>query len=260
MKAFNFREHEFLGRYLELNPLGTEKICNFDCAYCNLGPSTIKLSDLKKYGGFPEQTELVAEFGRILGSSMREPGNEFETLAISGNGEPTLFPDFSALVSALLQKRNELMASQLRIVCFTNGEGLSDNATVSALNKLDQTYLKLDYGGERAFKQFNRPRTRTSLEKIIHGAKSLKNLSIQTTVLSGDASLEPPARLDEWLEVIAMLKPNEVVLTLGQAPFRDPSQPVSGLEAATEEDLHRLSHWLDRRLKIKARVGSLDVA
>lgn len=255
MKAFLIREHEFFGRYLELNPLGAEKICSFDCAYCNLGASNTKLSDLKKFEGFPSLHELMAEFRKILGGSMSQTGRELKTLVLSGNGEPTMYPDFPGLVSELAKTRQELMANDLQVVCFTNGDTLSDNAIVGALNSLDQTYLKIDYGSERAFKKFNRPRTRATLEKIIQGAKSLKNLSVQTTVLGGDASLDSPARLDEWLEVIAMLSPNEVVLTLGQPPFRELEQAASGLTAATEDDLHRLSHWLDRRLKIKARVG-----
>jgi wyosine [tRNA(Phe)-imidazoG37] synthetase (radical SAM superfamily) len=260
VKNFEYREHAFFGKYLELNPLGPEKVCSFDCGYCNLGPSKTKLSDLKKYDGFPPTTDLVTEFGKILGGSIANSSTSFKTLVISGNGEPTLFPDFSELVLGLTKTRQELMANDLRIVCLTNGDSLSENGTVNALNKLDQTFLKLDFGGERSFKQFNRPRTRTTLEKIIHGAKSLQNLSVQTTVLGGEASLESTARLDEWLEVIAMLKPNEVVLTLGTPPFRDPSQPVSGISGADEEALNRLSHWLDRRLKIKARVGCVNAA
>jgi wyosine [tRNA(Phe)-imidazoG37] synthetase (radical SAM superfamily) len=264
LKEFTFRQHDFFGRYLELNPLGEEKICGFDCVYCSLGPSSMKISERKKTNKLPEVEQLASVFGKHLGASLREPDQSFKNLIISGNGEPTLFPEFPALVSALLQKRKELMgnlSSSLPIVCLTNGETLFANSTVAALNKLDQTYLKLDFGSETAFKQFNRPKTRTTLEKILHGAKGVNNLSIQTTVLSGVASiLQPPSRLDEWLEVVAMLKPQNLVLILGQTPFRGTVQPVAGLEAATEEDLHRLSHWLERRLKIRARVDSSSAA
>lgn len=224
----------------------------------------MKFSDLKKSNKLPKIAQLSGEFGQHLADSLSQSEQAFKSLILSGNGEPTLFPEFPALVSALLEKRNELMGNRsnsLPIVCLTNGETLSDNSIVAALNKLDQTYLKLDFGSEVAFKQFNRPKTRTTVEKILHGAKGLNNLSIQTTVLSGVASLlQTPNRLDEWLEVVAMLKPQNLVLTLGQAPFRGAAQPVPGLEAATEDDLHRLSHWLDRKLKIKARVDSSSAA
>ncbi len=263
MKAFVLRNHSYYGHFLELNPLGPQKACGLNCAYCNLGPSTMKLGNIRNSLDLPAWTSLVSEFGQFISRSIQAADRKIERLVISGNGEPTLFPEFPILVSSLIEKRRELIGEKngaLPIVCFTNGEMLHDNATVAALNLLDQTYLKLDFGSELDFKNFNRPKSRTTLEKILHGAKSLRNLSIQTTVLAGKASLENPGRMDEWLEIVAMLKPNNVVLSLGQLPFIEGLEIELGIKPATEDDLFRLSHWLDRRLKIKARVDFSNAA
>lgn len=269
MSMITFRKHSYFGKYLELNPLGETKICGFDCLYCNLGPSVVKIGDLKKiYGGdsslIPTPEALAQEFRIALnGYKVNTGDTDPSVLIISGNGEPTLHPHFEELIKELLNARNEMLAQDFKIFCFTNGENLGDRKVISALSLLDQVYLKLDCGTEADFKSLNRPRTRTTLEKILFEARGLSNLSIQTTVLGGPYALTPGHHLEEWLELVALLKPKEVVLTLAKpfkAKARPGQTPLDTSIFAAEEDLYRLHHWLDRRLGIKAQVDFEDAS
>jgi wyosine [tRNA(Phe)-imidazoG37] synthetase (radical SAM superfamily) len=239
---------------MELNILGDQKVCNFDCTYCSLGPSLIRISRLKQDAGFSAVDDIVTEVGRALGEAVKN-GSAIDTILISGNGEPTLHPMFLPLVKALIAKRIEMTSStnslgrSTKLVALTNGDRLDDRDVVDALNLLDECIVKLDVGTEKAFKKINRPLSRSSLEKIILGARSLTNLSTQTMITGGDFSLTHSTQLDEWLEVLAMLNPKKVYLQHAQAPCADAT-----VKFATEDDVNRISHWLERRLKIKAQV------
>lgn len=246
------------GRTLEVNILGEQKVCNFDCIYCSLGASQIRISRLKQDAVFTPLDEIITAVGRALGEAAQS-GDSIETILVAGNGEPTLHPMFFQFAKALVARRAELASStnrfnadglgKTRIVCLTNGDRLDDRDIVDALGLFDECIVRLDGGTEKAFKKINRPLSRSSLEKIILGTRALKNLSVQTTVVGGDFSLVNAPQLEEWIEVLAMLNPKKVYLNRAQAPCADPM-----VEFVTDDEMHRISHWLERRLKIKAQV------
>lgn len=248
------------GRTIEVNVLGAQKVCNFDCVYCSLGPSELRISRLKHEAVFSPLEEILTGVGRAL-SDGAQSGLAIDSILISGNGEPTLYPNFLQLTTGLLQRRAELASTTneagrtTKLVGLTNGDKLDSRDIIDALNLFDETILKVDVGTEKSFKKINKPLSRSSLEKIILGARSLKNLSIQTTLMAGDFSLNHSTQLDEWIEVIAMLDPKKVYLQLAKRPTADPL-----MKLATEDDLNVLSHWLERKLKIRAQVATDSAA
>ncbi len=248
--------HATFGRTIEVNILGAQKVCNFDCVYCSLGPSQFRLSRLKQDVVFPTLEEISAAVGPALSLAARED-LPIDTILVSGNGEPTLHPLFLQVAKMLVERRTELSIGTApgrtgtRIVVLTNGDRLDDRDIVDALNLLDETIVKVDAGTEKVFKKINRPISRSTLEKALQASRTLRHMSVQTTITGGDVSLLQTSHLEEWMEVIAMLTPKHVYLKLAQAPCADPN-----LKLATEDDLHRISHWLERKLKIKAQVES----
>lgn len=246
--------HATFGRTIEVNILGEQKVCNFDCVYCSLGPSQFRLSRLKQDVVFPTLEEISAAIGPVLSLASQED-LPIETILVSGNGEPTLHPLFPQIMKMLTERRAELSAGTApgrtgtRIVVLTNGDRLDDRDVVEALNLIDETIVKVDAGTEKVFKKINRPISRSTLEKALQASRSIHYLSVQTTITGGDVSLLQTTHLEEWMEVIAMLTPKHVYLQLAQTPCADPK-----LKLATEDDLHRISHWLERKLKIKAQV------
>ena len=247
-------QHPTFGLTIELNILGEKKICGFDCTYCSRGPSLMRISRLKQDAEFTALEDVVGEVGRALGQGA-QAGKAIDTVLISGNGEPTLHPLFPQIARALIAKRLEMASTTnglgrtTKFVVLTNGDQLDDRDVVDALNLFDETIVKVDAGTEKAFKKINRPLSRSSLEKIILGARSLKHFAVQSIVTGGDFSLIHASQLEEWIEVVAMLNPKKVYLQLAQAPCADPA-----MKFATEDDVNRISHWLERRLKIKAQV------
>lgn len=247
--------HATFGRTIEVNILGDQKVCNFDCVYCSLGPSQFRLSRLKQDVVFPSLEEISMAIGSVFSLAAQED-TTIDTILVSGNGEPTLHPFFPQIAKLLVERRAELLSlgtapggTRTRIVVLTNGDRLDDRDVVDALNLLDETVVKVDAGTEKAFKKINRPISRSTLEKVLQGSRALEHLSVQTIITGGDVSLLQTTHLEEWMEVIAMLTPKRVYLQLAESPCADPK-----LQLATEDDLHRISHWLERKLKIKALI------
>ena len=247
-------QHPAFGLTIELNILGETKLCGFDCTYCSRGPSVVRISRLKQDAEFTPLERIITEVGRALGKGA-QAGQAIDTVLISGNGEPTLHPLFPQIARDLVAKRSEMASTTndlgrtTKFIVLTNGDQLDDRDVVDALNLFDECIVKVDAGTEKAFKKINRPLSRSSLEKIILSARALKHFALQTVIAGGDFSLTHATQLEEWLEVVAMLNPKKVYLQLAQPPCADPA-----MKFATEDDVNRISHWLERRLKIKAQV------
>jgi len=241
-------ESRRLGRSLGINLLGdAEKICSFDCRYCDLGATRIKLNKLKRDASFPTLEEISAattEAFRLI----HEKGPHIDTICLSGNGEPTLHPDFPEAVKEILSARNQWLPGK-PVKILTSGAMLDTRKIAEAVNRLDERIVKIDAGNEKMFKAMNAPLSRTTLAKVIAGARSLRDLAIQSLFVQGTVNNTTPPDVDDWIEVIALLKPKAVQI---HGLSRPPS--LSGLIRCDEDTLYTIASRLERRTQIKALV------
>ena len=236
-----------LGLSLGVNPLGRVKACSFDCGYCDLGPSQLTMNQIKRDVNFPPPEEIVEEVRQRL-RNLRENEQNVETLTLSGNGEPTLYPHLDKLVSELICARDEL-APNSRLVILSNGAHLGSQKLIKALNKLDERMIKLDAGSEKIFKKINSPIVRAHLSRIITGTRQLQDCIIQSIFVRGIVDNTTNEHLEEWFEAIGMIQPKQVHLyTLERVPH------ISGLERVDEDFLDALAVRLRKKKHIHAKV------
>lgn len=130
-----------LGRSLGIDLLcGEEKICSFNCIYCQLGEGGIKTRERARY----------IEIGR-LESELKEIQIEADVITFSGMGEPTLASNLEEAIKAV--KRH----SNLPVAILTNSSLLSEREVQRALMQLDIVVAKLDAPNEELFQEINRP-------------------------------------------------------------------------------------------------------
>ncbi|MDE5704068.1 MAG: radical SAM protein, partial [Bacteroidales bacterium] len=92
-----------LGTSLGVNLLPcTHKICNYNCVYCECGwnqPDTENIRHLPS-------TEQIAEAleSRLL--TLSAEGQPLHSITFSGNGEPTLHPQFEAIMEIVCRLRD----------------------------------------------------------------------------------------------------------------------------------------------------------
>lgn len=236
------------GRTIEIDLFGAKaKICSFDCPYCDLGATEVRLNKLKETGFIPAVAEIL-ESAQKRFREIHEKGPGVDSIVISGNGEPTVHPEFPEVIAGLIALR-DLWLPKTPIVLFTNGCNLDLRRVNDAVNRVDQRIVKVDVGNERMFKALNAPLSRVTLQKVIGGIRLLKDVTIQAMFVQGTVDNTQASDLEDWIEVIALLKPKAVHIT----SISRPAQAV-GLKRCDEDTLHTIASKLERRTGIKARV------
>lgn len=150
---------------INLNP---DKYCDFDCVYCEVNrQQTSRESELD-----PDvmAVELEHTLQLVASGELRNRPTyrslpvellKLRQVTLSGDGEPTLSPQFSAAVREAVHVRALGRFPFFKLVLLTNGSGL-DRAEVQEglklLTKQDEIWIKLDGGTQAYLDRINRPK------------------------------------------------------------------------------------------------------
>ena len=156
---------------VNMNP---DKHCNFNCEYCEVdraAPAREKRLEVKVMAEELQRMLLLAQAGefRNFDCFRNTPADllELRHVALSGDGEPTLCPEFLDVVRTIVHIRALGRFPFFKLVLITNAAGL-DLPEVQAGLKLftqqDQVWAKLEAGTQRYADEVNHPDC--ALEKI----------------------------------------------------------------------------------------------
>ena len=121
-----------LGTSLGINLLPDDgKVCSFDCLYCEAGFNAQGTGTT----GLPTREEVASKLEEKL-SAMRSAGENLDVITFSGNGEPTLHPDFAAVVKDTLDLRDRYFPD-VKVSVLTNSTRLDREDVVNALKSID---------------------------------------------------------------------------------------------------------------------------
>ncbi len=157
---------------INLNP---DKRCNFNCVYCEvnrqLPPRETALDVPVMIRELRHTLGLVRE-GRLRDlsgfRSVPEELLQLRHVALSGDGEPTLCPNFCDAVQGVLHVRALGEYPFFRVVLVTNATGLDlpeVQRGLQALAPCDEVWCKLDCGTPTHYERINRPTV--PLEKVL---------------------------------------------------------------------------------------------
>jgi len=143
------------------------KHCNFNCVYCEVDravPAGEKSLDVDVMADELQRTLGQAIAGKLqhLEHHRNTPPEllEIKHVALSGDGEPTLAPNFLDAVQAIMHARALRQFPFFKIVLITNAAGL-DRPEVQRGLKLftdsDEIWAKLDAGTQDFMDKVNRP-------------------------------------------------------------------------------------------------------
>ena len=219
-----------LGSSLGINLLPHDgKLCNFDCIFCECGwnrdgrvrnPVLPSVSDVK--------TALEARLEQCVSGNIR-----IDSITFSGNGEPTVNPDFPRIVDAVLELRDRFCPGA-KVSVLSNATMLGNEDVLAALKKVDNPILKIDAPDDSGVTLVNRPSGRYSLAGVIGNLKKFGgDFILQTMFLKGpDYDSSCPECLAAWMDIVRELHPREImVYTL------DRETPMKGLVKFTAEEM-----------------------
>jgi len=157
---------------VNMNP---DKRCDFDCVYCEVNRTVparetnldldVMAAELKKTIDFVREGRLRE---RPWYRAMPDELLQLRHVALSGDGEPTLAPNFEEVLQEIIHVRALTTSSFFKLVLITNSVGLDLLQVQQGLKhftKLDEVWAKLDGGTQAYLDRVNRPGAH--LEKIL---------------------------------------------------------------------------------------------
>jgi wyosine [tRNA(Phe)-imidazoG37] synthetase (radical SAM superfamily) len=215
-----------LGRSLGVNLLPPHlKLCSFDCVYCQYGPT-----QRFEAGGLERELPTVVQVAAAVEAALHHLGGPPQWLTFSGNGEPTLHPQFPAMVDAVVALRDRLCPSA-RTAVLSCSACAGRPEVAAALERLDARIMKLDVGSQAMLEAYSRPGAGVTLASILDGLSRVSDLTLQTLVAGGEEGNFTAAALKDWLERVVELRPSRVQLyTLARPTASEQLAPVGRRE------------------------------
>lgn len=240
---------------VNLMPLN-RKVCTFNCLYCECGWTEGGMERGRegemgpcRGSGFPAREAVREEMERRL-SGMAAKNDMITNITFAGNGEPTLHPDFPAIVDDTLRLRDKYFP-RAGVSVLSNASLLHSEAIIYALLKVDQSILKLDAGTEQTFHRINNPRVEVSLEAIVDNLMRFEGkIIIQSLFVKGSYQGEAfdnttDEEVDAWLGHLVRIRPQLVMI-----------YPIA--RATPTEDVQKIPSG--KLMEIAARVEALGIA
>lgn len=226
---------------IELMPLDG-KLCTFDCIYCECGSNRPLPHPV-----LPSREEVRTALETKL-RALQQEGTALDAVTFSGNGEPTLHPDFKGIIADTLALRDAYCPSA-RVTVLSNSTQLARPDVTGALLQCDSRILKLDSATDTTMRAIDQPAdpelTVSGILRLLQPFRG--NFTLQTCFLRGfhqgrTIDNTTPEELRAWYAAVDFLRPTQVMLYA-----IDRATPVKTLQKVPREDLERIASPLRRK-------------
>lgn len=209
------------------------KVCTFDCLYCEAGfnaqgPGT---------AGLP----LRGEVSRLLDeklAAMKAAGESLDVITFSGNGEPTMHPQFEEIIDDVIALRDRYYP-EVKISVLCNSTCLDRPGVCRALRRVDNNILKLDSALDATIRQIDRPnRPGFTAGKVIEQIAGFgRDCIVQTMMLRGEYDGKTidnttDEEIDALIAAYKRIAPRQVMLY-----SIDRKTPAEHLQKVSHEEL-----------------------
>lgn len=218
-----------LGRSLGINLTPASlKLCTFNCTYCQYGWSR---QDRGGAGRAPEawpSPETVVRSVRVALKAMATRGESIDKLTLAGHGEPTMHPQFGAVVQALREMRDASVPG-VPIAVLSNASTLDRADVREALELVDERYMKLDAGDAATLRAVNG--STLPFDTLVQHLAGLRDITVQAMFVkdrAGRVDNTTEMAVIAWVTALQRIKPAAVhVYTLDRMPAWPYLQPVA---------------------------------
>ena len=230
-----------LGISLGVNLMPTNaKICTFDCVYCECGWNQPVL-----HPELPTRLQVKLSLEHQL-STMQTAGEAMpDVITFSGNGEPTLHPDFFGIIQDTCALR-DLYCPKAKVSVLSNSTQLMRDDVVEALWLCDNRILKLDSAINHTMHLIDRPVNKDlTIDKLIDRLSVFDgDFTLQTCFLRGEYKGEiidntTPEQLDAWYKAVERLHPKQVMIYV-----IDRTTPLQTLSKIPADQMHQIAQPL----------------
>jgi wyosine [tRNA(Phe)-imidazoG37] synthetase (radical SAM superfamily) len=249
---------------VNLNP---DKVCNFDCVYCEVDRRTpgraskVDLDQVRdeltaliqyvKTGGLEQESKfagLPAGVARTI-----------KDIAFSGDGEPTMVHNFEDCVRVVAEVRRGEQLGSTKLVLITDAAGLDKSDVRRGLALMDahggEVWGKLDAGSEEYFRLVNRTQVRFDriLKNLTLTARE-RPIVIQSLFLRVHGAPMPPAEIEAYCDrLIGMVRAGARIREVHAYTIARPT-PEPWATRLTLAELEELASVIRLRTDLTVRV------
>jgi len=194
-----------------------------NCCYCQYGWTDKFTNSGRGFSNlFPSLQDITLALEKAF-----ETGRQFDYLTFSGNGEPTLHPDFPAIVDLVIEMKVDFRCDA-KLAILSNSTTCGNPQIQSALAKIDQPMMKLDAGNQRTYARVNHGKPPVRYNDIVAGLRQLRMIVIQSMFVQGAIDNSTDSEVASWIETLKGLSPSQVqVYTLDRKPANGKLKKVS---------------------------------
>ena len=187
----------------------TAKLCTFDCVYCECGWNQPIL-----HPTLPTRDEVR----EALRTQLSAHQSQLDVITFSGNGEPTLHPDFLGIIEDTCALRDEY-CPKAKVSVLSNSTQLGRKDVVEALRLCDNRILKLDSAINTTMRLVDKPvNAQLTVGQVVEWLKVFDgDFTLQTCFLRGvyeghviDNTTDE--ELKAWYDIVDTLRPKQVMI------------------------------------------------
>ena len=235
-----------LGNSLGINLLPENgKICNFDCIYCECGWNKDGRDDTVLPTAEKVRHDLEAKLQNI-----RNSGIEVDSITFSGDGEPTLNPEFPEIIDDTVALRDTYYPNA-KISVLSNATRVHRPEILAALKKVDNPIMKIDAPTNALAQKINNPAPGYDVAAVVEALRGFNgDFILQTMFLrSPEFDSSSPEVLDGMMNIVRTLRPREVMVYTIDRPT-----PAENLSKFTVEEMRALlTPLFDEGFKIQIK-------
>jgi wyosine [tRNA(Phe)-imidazoG37] synthetase (radical SAM superfamily) len=250
--------------------LNLDKHCNFDCPYCQVDRTIpkarqpisipkIRLELERILESFDDQG--ICRIDRFV--KIPESKKMLRDIALSGDGEPTMIPEFPKICEMLLSLQTAQPNPFFKLILISNSSFFNKSSVLEGigylLSKNGEVWAKLDAGTEEWYQKVNVSRiSLDQIEKNLIMLGKAHPYKIQSLFCGLDGQIPSTIEVQAFLERLQRIKAagskiNEVQLhTLARKPAQASCTPVP------VEFLRMLKNKIENESKIPANIYALE--
>ena len=226
-----------LGSSLGINLLPEKgKICNFDCIYCECGWNRDGRGDAV----LPTAEKVRTDLERMLKKLAAEK-TPVDSITFSGDGEPTLNPEFPQIIDDTLRLRDQYYP-QAKVSVLSNATRVHMPEVFDALRRVDNPIMKIDAPTSELVAKINNPAPGYDVKRVIEALKRFEGAFVlQTCMLrtapsqAGVSDFDSSLFVEEMMDIVRLLRPREwMVYTI------DRPTPMQGLQKFSPQEMKTL--------------------
>ena len=207
------------------------KICTFDCIYCECGWNKDGRNDTKLPSAERVRDALEAKLKQC-----KADGIPIDSITFSGDGEPTLNPEFPQIIDDTIALRDQYYPSS-KITVLSNATMVHKPEVFNALCKVNNPTMKIDAPTNELVEKINHPAPGYDIARVVAALKRFNgNFILQTMFLkSKDFDSSSSEVLKGWMDIVRILKPREIMVYTIDRPT-----PEVGLKKFAVDEMRAL--------------------